>query len=237
LDLLNVEDPVTGGPAMDLFDNAEAHIVGRRNEVHNIELNLIRDPIGSVCTAPFHSSWVFGARFFRFEEDLAFVSLDEGGTEFGVDPTGYLNDKCVNNLIGAQLGCRVDYTRCNWRVFAFPKVGLYNNHIQHSFSAYRRDAANGVTMFNVLWPGYPQYPVDTTTNVLALLTEFDVGLDWQFHPRWTGTIGYRATFATGMALADHQIPFYPGDTPELADVDTNGYLLLHGGFAGLTYRF
>ena len=237
LDLLNVEDPVVGGPAQGLFDEAEAHIIDRRNEVHSIELNLIRSPIGVVCGTPFHCSWTFGARFFRFEEDLVFSSLDEGGTVFGVDPTGYLDDKCVNNLIGAQLGCRVDYTRNKWRLYAFPKVGIYNNHIRHRFSGYRRDSVNGTVLFNVLWPGYPQYPVESTTDVVAFLTEFDVGLDWQFHPNWSATLGYRATVATGMALADHQIPFFPGDTPELADIDYNGYLLLHGAFAGVTCQF
>jgi hypothetical protein len=237
LDFLNLEDPVTGGEAGWLFDDAEAHIIDRRNEVHSVELNLIRAPIGPVCATPFHCSFTFGARFFRFEEDLVFSSLDEGGTVFGVDPTGYLDDKIVNNLVGAQVGCRVDYTRDKWRLYAFPKVGIYNNHMKHRFSGYRRDSVNGEVLFNVLWPGYPQYPVESTQDVISFLTEFDVGLEWQFHPNWSATVGYRATIATGVGLADHQIPFYPSDTPELADIDYNGYLLLHGGFAGVTCQF
>jgi hypothetical protein len=237
LDFLNVEDPVTAGEAGFLFDDAEAHVVWRRNEVHSVELNLIHNPLDPMCAGSFSCSWAFGPRFFRFEEDLVFASLDEGGTAFGQDPTGYLDDKVVNNLVGVQLGCRVDYSRDKWRLFVFPKAGIYNNHIRHRFSAYRRDAVNGEVLFNVLWPGYPQYPVNSTKDVVSFLTEFDVGLEWQFHPKWSATIGYRATLATGVGLADHQIPFYPGDTPEIADIDYNGYLLLHGGFAGVTFQF
>jgi len=237
LDFLNVEDPVTGGEAGFLFDDAQAHLISRRNEVHSVELNLIHSPLGLASGAPFDCSWTFGPRFFRFEEDLVFASLDEGGTVFGSDPTGYLDQKIVNNLIGAQLGCRVNYSRGPWRLFVFPKVGIYNNHIRHRFSAYHSDAANGEVPFNVLWAGYPPYPVSSTKDVVSFLTEFDVGLEWQCHPNWIATIGYRATLATGVGLADHQIPFYPGDTPEIAAIDYNGYLLLHGGFAGVTYQF
>ena len=43
--------------------------------------------------------------------------------------------------------------------------------------------------------------------------------------------------ATGMGLADAQIPPYLNDIPAIQDIDRNGHLLLYGGFAGLTYCF
>lgn len=239
LDFLNLgyADPgIAGDPSL-LFDVADVHGVWRRDEVHNVELNVIRAPIGRPCAGPFSCSWTLGARFFRFEEDLLFGSTDQGGLEFGVDPTGamegYLDDKIINNLVGAQLGCRVDYARDQWRLFFFPKVGLYNNHIEHRFTGY--DGAGN--LFAPLWPGYPPFPVSSTRDVIAFLTEFDLGLEWRFHRNWSAEIGYRTTVATGMGLADHQFAFFMSDTPELADIDYNGYLILHGGFAGLTYRF
>jgi hypothetical protein len=62
-------------------------------------------------------------------------------------------------------------------------------------------------------------------------------VDWQFHERWSAFLGYRLLVATGIGLADHQLTPYVVDIPELADIDTNGTLILHGAFAGLTCRF
>jgi hypothetical protein len=230
-------DPGVRGLPQDLFDRAEEHRVWRRDEVHSVELSLIRNQVEYLCCGPFDCSWSVGARFFRFEEDLLFGSLDEGGVAFGITPRleGYLDDKIVNNLVGVQLGCDLGYCRDGWRLFLAPRVGLYNNRIEHRFAAYR---GNGKRLFAPdPSTGYPSYPVNSTRDVVAFLTEVDLGLEWQFAAKWTVMVGYRVTVATGMGLADHQIPPYVVDTPELADIDYNGYLLLHGGFAGVTYRF
>jgi hypothetical protein len=40
-----------------------------------------------------------------------------------------------------------------------------------------------------------------------------------------------------VGLADAQIPQYIVDIPEIAHIDSNGDLILHGAFAGLTYNF
>jgi hypothetical protein len=50
-------------------------------------------------------------------------------------------------------------------------------------------------------------------------------------------LGYRVLAATGIGLADNQIPPYLNDIPTIQDIDRNGSLILHGAFAGLTYRF
>ena len=219
-----------------LFDRAQEHRIWRRNEVHSVEVSLIRHRMEYADCSPFRCDWSVGARFFRFEEDLLFGSLDEGGLAFGIDPTmeGYLDDKIINSLVGAQFGCNLSYSLCGWRLFASPRVGIYNNHIKHRFTGYRGD---GELFAPAASTGYPPYPVNSTKDVVSFLTEIDLGLEWQFNPQWSATVGYRLTIATGMGLADHQIPPYVVDTPELADIDYNGYLLLHGGFAGVTYRF
>jgi len=217
------------------FDGAVEHRLWRDNEVHNVELNLIRNAIGYGGYDAFDARWLVGIRFFRFDEDLIFGSLGAGGVAFGDDPSmeGYFADGVENNLVGAQFGLDLGYRRGNWRLFAAPKVGIYNNHIKHYFAGYSGDGQ----LFTVTAPDYPPYPVVSSTDVVSFLTEIDVGLQWRFAPRWSAEIGYRVTVATAMALADHQIPPYVVDTPELADIDTNGHLLLHGGFAGLTFWF
>jgi len=228
-------NPALPGSPGNLFNVAEEHRVWRRNEVQNIELALIRDRVDHLCSGPFQVGWSAGVRYFRFDEDLRFGSMDLNGLAFGIDPSmeGYLDDKMVNHLVGFQFGSRVDYCRDRWRLYAFPKVGIYNNHIEHRFNAYRGDGE----LLAPVPAGYSSYPVNSTSSVFSLLTEIDLGLECQFAAKWSATIGYRVTVATGMGLADHQIPFYVADTPDLADIDSNGHLLLHGAYASTTYRF
>ena len=101
------------------------------------------------------------------------------------------------------------------------------------FNAYRGD---GQLLASAL-EGYPTYPISSSKNALAFLSEIDMGLDWQFAARWTATIAYRVMIATGVGLADDQIPTRVADTLAIADIDVDGCLLLYGGYAGLTCRF
>jgi len=233
------DDGTLPGLPEDLFDSAREHRIWRRNEVHSVELSLIRHRMGCAAWGPVSCDWSLGPRFFRFEENLRFGSLDStapAGAEFGDYPAfeGYLDDQIVNNLVGAQFGCNLGYYRDGWRLYAAPRVGIYNNHIKHRFRGYRGD---GERFAPAASTGYPPYPVESSKDVVSFLAEIDLGLEWQFSLRWSAMVGYRLTLATGMGLADHQIPPYVVDTPELADIDYNGYLLLHGGFVGVTYRF
>ena len=81
------------------------------------------------------------------------------------------------------------------------------------------------------------YPVNSSDNVVSFLTQIDVGLDWQFSPNWSANIGYRVVAISGIGLADEQIPVRVNDIPDIAEIDYNGNLILHGAFAGLTLRF
>jgi hypothetical protein len=239
--LLNFTDVSYANPALagespgDLFYSAELQRVSRHDEVYSVELNLIRSAPRSLACSPFRSNWSIGARLFQFDEDWRYASLDEGGFMFGVDPSieGYLDDSITNTLVGAQIAGDFVYEVNNWRLFFRPKVGLYNNHIKNRFTAYRGDGE----LFDPDFAGYPGLPVESATDVVSFLTEFDAGLEWQFHPRWSTHVGYRATIVTGIGLTDHQIPHYIVDTPLMADIDHNPQLILHGGYAGVTYQF
>ncbi|MFH1268408.1 MAG: BBP7 family outer membrane beta-barrel protein, partial [Planctomycetota bacterium] len=194
------------GLPVDLFDGAAEHRVWRRAEVHNVEVNLIRNQMGFDRCSPFDLDWSVGVRFFRFDEDLTFGSRDAGTTDWTTDLTavGYLEDGIRNNLIGPQFGCNLNYCVGNWALSLAPKVGIYNNHIRHRFSAYRGDGE----LFDVAPAGYPSYPVSSTKDVVSFLTEIDVSLSWQFATKWSAEIGYRVVAATGIGLTEHQIPPY-----------------------------
>ena len=81
------------------------------------------------------------------------------------------------------------------------------------------------------------YPVVSHTDVFSVLTEVNVGLAWNVTQNWSAQVGYRLMVGTGIGLADHQIPTYIVDVPEIAAINRNGNLLLHGAFAGITYNY
>jgi hypothetical protein len=192
------------------------------------------DPCGG-CQ-PLNVSWLAGVRYFRFQERWAFSSLRGGGSWATPADVGHLEDDITNSLVGFQVGCDVNYgCHSNLRLFFRPKIGIYNNHIKHTFRAYRGD---GELFAPAAGSGVPgSYPVHSSTDSFSFLTEVDLGVEWQFTPCWSAFAGYRVVAATGIGLADNQIPPYVVDVPEIAAIDRNGQLLLHGAFAGLTFRF
>ena len=240
------QNPAIVGTPEQLFSSAEEHRFWRRDELHSVEVALINYPLGFGISGPFELGWSVGPRFFRFEENLLFGSRRQGVPNWlSPDQQGYLEDDITNNLMGVQFGFDFTYRRGNWSLFALPKMGVYNNHIQNYFNAYRGDgelfqpdyAPERVGPVGAIPARYPAYPVNSTANVVSFLSQVDVGLEWQFAQQWSARIGYRVVFATGIGLADHQIPAYIVDTPEIAHIDANGDLVLHGGFAGLTFSF
>ncbi len=212
-------------------NGAREHRLWRRNELHNVEINVIRNRLWGQYNSPLAVDWLAGARFLRFEENLLFASLRNGYQWSQPDGQAYLDIDVANNLWGFQLGFNADWWWAgNLRFFLTPKFGLYNNHIRQHFHIYRGDGVAGSGI-------YGAFPVDSSRDVFSFLTEVNLGLDWQLTRRLSATIGYRLLVATGIGLADHQFPQYMVDIPEIASMHTNGHLLLHGAFMGLTYNY
>lgn len=221
-----------GESAENWFGNgAREHRLWRRNELHNVEINLIRNRLWGEYNSAWAVDWLAGARFLRFEENLAFASLRNGYLWSQPDGQAYLDLNVANNLWGFQFGFNADWWwTANLRFFLTPKFGLYNNHIRHAFHIYRGDGLAGSGI-------YGSFPVDASRDVFSFLTEVNIGLDCQLTRRLSATIGYRLIAATGIALADHQFPQYMVDIPEIASIHSNGHLLLHGAFVGLSYNY
>jgi hypothetical protein len=227
--------PLTFGneSAEDWFDGAGEHRLWRRDEVHNIEINFIREQLAWAYDSPWDIGWSVGARYFRFQENLTFGSLREDH-EWGEDHgkyEAYFSDTATNNLIGLQVGFDAAYNvGSGVRFFVTPKAGIYCNCMDSEFQAHTGDGINGHGPY-----GY--YPVHATKGGVAFLTQIDVGADWQISRNWGLRVGYRAVAITGLALADDQFPQYMADTLDLNDIQHTGSLLLHGAFAGVTYNF
>ncbi len=221
--------------ASDWFDQARRHELWRRNEIHSVEVSFVRGGLPWMDGSRFDCNVEFGVRYFRFWEHLLFGATAGAGR---VDPAyaqqAFLEDKVSNDLFGFQFGFDMGYQVLpSCRLFAAPKFGVYNNHIDHYFVARLSDGTVGT----VTSPAGETFPSQSNTNVLSFLTQIDVGLDWQLTQRLSAQMGYRVIVATGMALADHQIPHYVNDIPEYRNIKHNGDLFLHGAFAGVTLNY
>ena len=230
------------------FDSAVEHRLWRRHEVHSAEVSLVNRPLWTDAYQSWGLNWSLGFRYFRFEDQLIFGSLGDTtlapwnqasrqtwGADGGIYEA-YLNDHVTNDLFGFQFGLHADcYVWRSVRLFITPKFGIYDNYIDHTFNAYLGDGTIANPTAASQQSG--SYPVRSTKHVVSFLTQIDLGVDWRFARRWSVRGGYRAVVATGIALADEQIPPYIVDIPELARIDHNANLILHGAFVGVTYNF
>ncbi|MCA9229977.1 MAG: BBP7 family outer membrane beta-barrel protein [Planctomycetales bacterium] len=223
-------------PVQDYFDSAEEHRIARRNTIQNLEVNLIEGFAGCSSCCPWRCRKSLGVRYFQFDEDLSLSTLDQGGTwggNGGADEVT-LSESIENNLLGVQLGCQLErQCGCQATFFIAPKFGIYNNRIEQRFDLRRGDgvaampsAASGVI---------GTYPVNSSRDVVSFLTEVNLGYSYQPNCHWSLFGGYRVMAMTGMGLADSQIPQYIIDIPEIADIDYQDALVLHGAFFGVAY--
>ncbi len=214
------------------FNGAQSHTVTRRDEFHNVEVNLIREQMAWACDSPWDIGWSVGVRYFRFQERLTFESLAFDGVS-----DAYFSDQITNDLVGAQFGFDAAYNvGGGLRAFITPKVGIYDNFINSNFDAKAQTGGGAYVDGTGPYPGTP-FPVHGSSTSISFLTQIDVGADWQFTRNWSARVGYRVVAITGMGLADDQYPQYMCDTPEIANVQHVSCLVLHGAFVGATYNF
>lgn len=234
-------DPTIPGMPEDLFFGTYEQKLWRTNEIHNVEVNLVRHRI----LWDIHRlgiDWLVGVRYFRFDERLTYGSRAHDGF-WGEYPEleGYLSDRIENNLIGIQLGFDLQYPiGKSLQLACTPKIGLYNNHIHNRFDAYRGDGALFAPNPNppVGDPVPGRYPVISSDDRFATLAQLDARVQWHVTPRWLMFIGYRLVSVSEIGLADAQFPCYVVDIVDaISHIDSNGDLLLHGAFAGMSIAF
>jgi hypothetical protein len=221
-----------GTDARNWFDGAQEHRLWRRDEFHNVEINLVREQLAWCSDSCWDIGWSLGVRYFRFQDYLQFGSRAFLGTSWDDLPnTAYLSDRITNNLVGPQIGFDAAYRiGDSLRVFVSPKFGIFNNYLDSDFTA---ATGNGI----VATGPYGNFPAHGTRNAISFLTQIDVGADWRFARNWSVKAGYRVLAVTGVGLADDQFPQYINDIPEIENVAHYSSLVLHGAFLGLTYNF
>jgi hypothetical protein len=222
-------------------------------KAQNLELNFLRFPICDVggggcepaCGGPaFTVSGLFGFRYFRTDDNL------ELATEFGTYSGGTINQvyngfdynssnelfhliDVENQLVGFQLGGNMNYSvACKWNLFCDTSFGVYNNHVSQYQTIYSGD------------PTYAQFAetgedasVDSSKDDVAFLGEVRLGGSYDISSNWRAVLAYRAVGISGVALSNEQIrPEYTNWT-DVARIDSDGSIIIHGVQAGLECKY
>lgn len=215
-------------PVASFFDNAREHRLTRRDEIHNVEMNLVTQPFVMPGSAQrLQLAWLMGARWLRFDDRLSFGAV-AGGSEFGAGggiDEAYLNTRVENDLVGFQVGTRADlWVTQRLRLLVRPTFGVFGNDIDLRTRLFRGDGLVG-------------FDLNSSKHDVALLGQIDTGVAWQITPRWSAFGLYRAVGISGVALGDNQFTPFLADTAGLLDVDSNGSLILHGAVIGAQFNF
>jgi hypothetical protein len=232
----------------DWYNNSQHHSIHSQYNVQNVEVNLLGQtcggglfgcgPCGSCtnCCGPnFNFAWAAGIRYFQFNENFAFGSDDVDTVWDGSPNELWYEVETTNSMLGFQLGSSISYRFCNcWQLYMNGKAGVFGNRATAWQSVY---GSNGyATINNGGWNGEDFYVHGSETD-LAMLAQLDVGARWQLTNCLSLRFGYRAVGVSGVALIADQLPTDFSNVDVISDINTNGSLLLHGGYAGLEFCF
>ena len=225
----------SGATAWDIFNGATTHRLYRDNDVHNVELNFLRNGgcFKNRRCKQVNFELLGGVRWFQFDETLRYSAF---GSVAGY-PTDLNYELDVENtLLGLQMGARTETCLSNkWRFAATTKVGVFNNNINVRQRIYDE---NGIypTINTGTYTG-TDYNFEYSEDNFALLGELDFGLIYQLTCKSRFTVGYRALGISGIALADSQIPYDFRDIRDIQQIDSADGLILHGAYTGLEWCY
>lgn len=208
------------------FDNAHTHALWRKDGFSNFEWNALRRFVLGGCAPRWLITGIAGLRYFRFQDGLIFggvnsTNFDDAGGAYAA----YLNTGVTNSLVGFQIGTRIDYfVLPRVRLYAQPMIGFYGNQVTMREHLYSGDGAQGFDVF-------------AARNTVSTLGQIDLGAGYQVTPRFSAFAAYRLIGVTRVGLADNQIPAFWADQQGMANLKTNGDLILHGVMMGGMWNF
>ncbi len=236
--LVFLEHGPSARDVLSIYDTTEFHTLTRETDINNFEVNLLNNG-GFYQTRRGRSAafeLVGGVRWFQFDERLAYTSIgDTTALPLATESFTY-QSQVTNDLVGLQLGARNELCLTNrLRGFFGVTAGIFNNHIQTQQNFFD---ANGVGATLTDGPSTGrEYDYSDTKNDVAILGELDMGVTYQVSQRARARLGYRTFGIAGVALAADQIPVDFRRTDRVQNADSNGSLLLHGGYAGMEFCF
>jgi hypothetical protein len=222
---------VGGASAASSFANAASQRVGRNDLVNDAEVNWLyavgRHPELLDEQNRWSLVWLAGFRFFQLQDALTITSPSDATDPLILDVT------TNNSLLGGQLGARVDWRFApRFRLAAVPKFLLAGNAVSNVTTL---ETAGG-TMATYT-PGGDTVAGRATGSTFAYLGSVDSLIAWDVTDRWSLWIGYRVVGVGNIMNADSVWPATITDPGSIALIDTDGYTIVHGGFAGFESRF
>jgi hypothetical protein len=229
----------------------------------NLEVNFIRFPIcsygscggygcndccsGCYSCGPamprFSINGLCGFRYVRLDDDFNYYSFFTNYPTVPGDPQAYpggfvtnslIHDISVDNeLAGFQLGSSMCWCiTSRWSAFCDTTFGIYNNHIQHYQRLY------GVNGIDATWAANGEaFSVRSSKDDLAFLGEARLGLGYQVSCNWRLTAAYRFLGIGGVASTVGQIPTNFANYENVAYIDSNEALILHGVQFGAEMKY
>ena len=249
---LDYDDGTIAGNADLWYDDSANHRISAQTTIHSVEVNFLGNCGGSCgggcsggmfgcginncytgCGNRLGAGWLLGFRYFNFGEDFYFEA-DRVDEDWDGDPEELYYDVDIdNNLWGVQLGGGVNYKLGNcWSLYSVAKFGVYANHSEMYQRVY---GSGGSVVANTGDYTGEEFSIDESRNDLAFLGQMDLGFRWQMSQRWSTQFGYRVVGATGVATVEHNIPDNFSNYDGIAEYDVNSSMILHGGFAGVTF--
>ncbi len=187
-------------------------------------------------------STLCGFRYLRVDDDFEYATMwatDAGGvltppayTPWDGEGELYYDVQVDNEMVGFQLGANMNYAiSCKCNVFWNSTFGMYNNHIE----VYQR-------VYGDLGPAtWTQSGADAVVNAdkddVAFAGELLVGTSYNFTCNCRGILAYRAIAVSGIGLSVDQMPEDFANEAEVALVDSNGSLIIHGVQIGTEWRY
>jgi len=236
--LIYLEHGPSARDVLSIYSTAQFHVVDRETDINNFEVNLLNNG-GFYQTRrgrSAHFELVGGLRWFQFDERLAFTAVGDTAA-FPLATESFTYQSQVNNdLLGFQLGARNELCFTNkLRGFFGVTAGVFNNHIQSQQNFFDANG-EGATLTDGPSTGR-EYNYSDEKNDVAIIGELDAGVTYQVTQRARARFGYRTFGVAGVALAADQIPVDFRRTDRAQRVNSNGSLLLHGGYAGMEFCF
>jgi len=186
-----------------------------------------------------------GVRYFRVDDDFMyaneFTEWDAGAADkAGYDGFNYNESnelfydvQVENNLIGPQLGWTMNYcVGCKWNFFWNSTFGVFDNHMEQ----YQRMFSGGdgtVRFVN----GGDEFMVESDKDDIAFLGELRLGGSYDISCNWRAVAAYRAVAISGVANSTDQIPDDFGSRGQVAIIDSDNQIIVHGIQVGAECRY
>jgi hypothetical protein len=222
----------------------------------NVELNFLRLPLCGTdacggygagdcepaCGSPFSMTTLCGVRYLRVDDDFEYATMWATGAPGALTPPAYTpwdgegelyyDIEVDNELYGFQLGANMNYCiSCKCNVFWNSTFGMYNNHIEAYQRVYGEFGAATWTQTGADAVIYAE------KDDIAFAGEMLIGTSYNFTCNCRGVLAYRAIAISGIGLSVDQIPENFANEAEVALVDSNGSLIIHGVQIGTEWRY